>query len=685
MASDQSNSDNGFEIVPAPSSLPEKLRRMILTVFEPGQKFYNASQVGRIFHTNQEDALNALNALVHSGVLLVTEDLNYYVSKNLYDHDTKFVGIFITEPAEESVWGIYRQTISVIRKQLLPEKIQLIQTNLKQNFHEAFRQSRLLLKRGVDGIIFQCISSEYEYSKNKEIIELFERVGVPVVLMDKYFLNEPDNYSYVISDNELGGYLITQHLLKVGHKRLAFIRDAFSSSVFLREQGFRKALFELGMRCDESKIKVYHNLSELQSKIDDLIRAEKRPDAIVAANDLIANEIYINLARRGLGIPKDIAVVGFDDLPHASRLNPPLTTVRQNLVGMAKKSVQFLLERMEKFSKLPNETLAVELIIRDSCGHKQSKTTTPIISPKKTIHDTLSDSAPSSKPAPKSEPSIGILYCGFNNSDYFGRYYAEIISGMKEYEKDHEVHLIFSKPFSTKNEEYSAIKELVHSDIQGLFFLANHENQPPSQAELVFLFRRRIPFMVFSHSELSGIPCIAVDDRYGAYLATEHVIQSNRKYIGIVFPPQATRIADIRLHGCFEALDNYGVNDKYLKIFREELNPILSNFDAAFQWAMELDIETNPLDAILCYNDAFAWGIIAAFNERGIKIPEQVAIIGFDDVLQPESKVRSLTTVKVPKKEIGNQAIQQIYQRIKKQEFNNKILFRPELIIRQTG
>ena len=114
----------------------------------------------------------------------------------------------------------------------------------------------------------------------------------------------------------------------------------------------------------------------------DLIRAKERPDAIVAANDLIANEIYINLARRGLRIPQDISVVGFDDLPHASRLNPPLTTVRQNLVEMAKKSVQFLVERMQKFSKLPHETLAVELIVRESCGSKQSKTTTPINSPR---------------------------------------------------------------------------------------------------------------------------------------------------------------------------------------------------------------------------------------------------------------------------------------------------------------
>jgi DNA-binding LacI/PurR family transcriptional regulator len=685
MSSEKSRNNDGFEIVPAPSSLPEQLRRMILTVFKPGQKFYNVTQVSQIFHVSPEKAQNALNILVHSGVLKLSDDMNFHISDSLYEQDTKFVGIFITEPAEESVWSIYRQTISVIRQEFLPEKIQIIQTNLKQDFHEAFRQSKLLLKRHVDGIIFQCISSEYEYSKNKEIIELFERVRVPVVLMDKFFLNEPDNYSYVISENELGGYVITQHLLKLGHKRLAFIRDAFSSSVFLREQGFRKAQFELGVRCDESKIKVYHNLNELQSKIDELVRAKERPDAIVAANDLIANEIYINLARHGLRIPQDIAVVGFDDLPHAVRLKPPLTTVRQNLVEMGIKSVQFLMERLQNFAKLPNATLPVELIVRESCGIKLKKITTPISSPHPGNQDVLNDSAAVLKSEPVAETSIGIIYCGFEDNAYLKAYYDEIISGMKTFADQHAVKLIFSKPFTERNQEYSAIKNLVHSNIQGLFYLANHENQPPSQEELVFLFRRRIPFMIFSRFEISGIPCIAVDERYGAFLATEYIIQSNRKHFGLVLPPGATTLTDIRLHGCFEAIDHYGVNEKYLKIFQDELNPGLSNFDAAFRWALELDIETNPLEAILCYNDAFARGIIQAFNERGIQIPGQIAVIGFDDVADPASKVPPLTTIQVPKKDIGNQAIQQIFQQIQKQEYSDKLVFRPELVVRQSG
>jgi len=681
MSAEKPTDDNGFEVVPAPSSLPEQLRRMILTVFEPGQKFYNAAQVSRIFHISPEKAQEALNTLVQNGVLQLADDLHYRICTNLYAQDTKFVGIFITEPAEESVWSIYRQTISVIRKEFLTQNIQLIQTNLKQDFHEAFRQSKLLLKRHVDGVIFQCISSEYEYSKNKEIIELFERMRVPVVLMDKYFLNEPENYSYVISDNELGGYLITQHLLKLGRKRLALIRDAFSSSVFLREQGFRKAQFELGIRCDESKIKVFHNLNELQSKIDELIRGKEQPDAIVAANDLIANEIYINLARHGLRIPQDIAVVGFDDLPHAVRLNPPLTTVRQNLVEMGLKSVQFLLERMQKFGKLPNATLPVELIVRESCGYSHS--IPAILTSPKEIQDILTDSAP--KPSGSKEIAIGVLYCGFEDNDYLRAYYSEIISGMNAFAAVHSINLIFSKSFGIKNQEYLAIKELVHSNIQGLFYLANHENQPPSQAELVFLFRRRIPFMIFSHSEITGIPCVAVDDRYGAFLATEYIIRANRKHIGLVLPPQSTAQIDIRLHGCYEAIDQYGVNEKYLKIFQAELNPGLSNFDAAFRWAQELDIETNPLDAVLCYNDAVARGIIAAFSERGIKIPGQIAVVGFDDVIDPGSKGLPLTTIHVPKKDMGQQAVQQIFQRIQKQEFSSKMLFRPELVIRQSA
>ena len=191
--------------------------------------------------------------------------------------------------------------------------------------------------------------------------------------------------------------------------------------------------------------------------------------------------------------------------------------------------------------------------------------------------------------------------------------------------------------------------------------------------------------MIFSHSDISNVPCIAVDDRYGAFIATEHAIQSNRKYIGLILPQLETALTDIRLHGCFEAIDQYGVNEKNFQIFRNELNPGLSNFDAAFQWALEFDIETNPLEVILCYNDAFARGILKAFKERGISVPKQIAVIGFDDVSEPDSTVLPLTTLHVPKKDIGNQAIRQIFQKIQKKKFNDKMLFRPQLIIRQTG
>lgn len=689
----QNSQSTKLDLIHYPN-LTERLKHEILELFQPGQNFMSFRQIREQFQVRMPEIRQAISELMKEGFLYYKDGEHLCVTPEIYNPGTQPVGIFISEPIQQSAWGIYRQLVSVIQKNLAPYKIPIIQANLEANFREAYKQSKAVLEQDVAGVIYHCISSEYEYSKNKEIIELFERQKIPVVLLDKYFLNEPENYSYIVSDNEQGGYAITQHLLKRGYQRIAFVRDAFASSVFLREQGFRKALFNAGLRCDERLVKVIHNLREIGTKFDDLFKNPHPPEAVIAINDMLAHELYIYLARLGLRIPQDVAVVGFDDLPNASTLRPALTTVRQDFPQLGKMAVKFLLQRMTRFTQLPHITLPCQLVIRKSCGtshdlQKDKKSfTIPILSDS-SVTAPVEKKKKESRQAGLSTDTIGLVFCGFEQDPYLTYYYDRIIEGIKKQADSCHFQLRHSILFQTLEEQYKALKQLVRSNVKGLIFIATHDKRPPSQAELVFLYRRKIPFIILTHSDISNIPCLTLDDRHGSCLAMEHLILNQKKYIGTIFPVADEMVGAIRLRGCYDAIRKHKFESSRFFVFSEVLKEGFSHFEATYNWAKEINLERYPLDGLICYDDAIALGAIKGFVERNIAIPKQISIIGFDDIGENVNfniqKRIPLSTIHVPCSEIGVVATRQLIQKIQKKPTPSATLLKPTIVLRQSG
>ncbi|WP_028117318.1 LacI family DNA-binding transcriptional regulator [Ferrimonas senticii] len=170
-------------------------------------------------------------------------------------------------------------------------------------------------------------------------------------------------------DNLRGGYDATAHLLELGRKRIAFLGDAseHSPEFLQRYQGYAQALVAHGMalepRLQQSAITTenagYHAVNQL---FDDNIRF----DAIFAASDLIAIGAMQGIKERGLKIPADIAVVGFDDIQVAQFTSPPLTTVRQDPHLAGEALVESLVQQIAG-NRVSDITIPTELIIRQSC------------------------------------------------------------------------------------------------------------------------------------------------------------------------------------------------------------------------------------------------------------------------------------------------------------------------------
>jgi DNA-binding LacI/PurR family transcriptional regulator len=168
------------------------------------------------------------------------------------------------------------------------------------------------------------------------------------------------------TDNYLGGLLATRHLIERGCRDIAFFGDPKAIELTLRLDGARAAVAEAGgdVRLRETPTHLAAELSgaDIAAFLD---TADQVPDGIFAASDLIAMTTIQVLAGRGLSVPGEVKVVGYDDLPLAASSVPPLSTIRQDIADGARQLVDSLLKRIEG-KHTGSVVLNPELVVRSS-------------------------------------------------------------------------------------------------------------------------------------------------------------------------------------------------------------------------------------------------------------------------------------------------------------------------------
>jgi LacI family transcriptional regulator len=192
--------------------------------------------------------------------------------------------------------------------------------------------------------------------------------GIPLVVIDPANTPPPDIPS-VGATNWAGGLAATDHLLSLGHRRIGLItgfRDMLCSMA--RLDGYRSGLERAGLEVDPALIKYGDFQHEGGfARAVELLALPDRPTAIFAGSDQQAFGVYEAARQHGLRIPDDLSVVGFDDLPISRWASPPLTTVRQPLVGMGSAAAEMLGELIEGSPLRTNRVeLSTELLVRES-------------------------------------------------------------------------------------------------------------------------------------------------------------------------------------------------------------------------------------------------------------------------------------------------------------------------------
>ncbi len=224
-----------------------------------------------------------------------------------------------------------------------------------------------MLAQRVEGLLIVPTSDQ-----SRRHLNLVQQHKVPVVLIDRSV--EGFNYDLVEGDNLGGARRLVEHLLSLGHRRIAMLSGPLDISTSRdRLKGYRQALEDAGI--------VYEPELVIQTNVDQrggyeatrqLLQLPVRPQAVFSVNNLAAVGVVEAVREAGLTLPDDLALVCFEDIDYASVICPFLTVMAQPAESFGTLALQLLLDRISGRAVDPRHvSLSAELIVRESCGAKQ--------------------------------------------------------------------------------------------------------------------------------------------------------------------------------------------------------------------------------------------------------------------------------------------------------------------------
>ena len=234
----------------------------------------------------------------------------------------------------------------------------------------AWQLCRQYIERRVSGVFFAPLEFTSPGDDiNHRIAQALDDARIPIVLLDRDVTPYPrrGHHDLVGIDNRRAGFIITEHVLRLGSRRVAFVAQPnAAATVDAREAGYREALYAADVAIDRALI---HRLDPSDAGSVRQLMESARPDAVVCANDRTAGRLMQTLIKLGYAVPKDVRLVGIDDVEFAALLPVPLTTLRQPSRQIGDAALGAMLERVSRRGLVARDILLdVELIVRESCG-----------------------------------------------------------------------------------------------------------------------------------------------------------------------------------------------------------------------------------------------------------------------------------------------------------------------------
>lgn len=204
----------------------------------------------------------------------------------------------------------------------------------------------------------------------EKYIKGIKKLDIPIISVDNYYDNV--EVSSVVTANLEGSFTIVNYLINQGHEKIGFVGPInVTSSIFDRWAGYLKAMNKANLYVDPKFCMIDDSardnlMSDVEGMEERISKLEEYPTAWVCAGDRIAMALISALSKKGIRVPDDVSVVGFDDIASSAVIVPPLTTMRVRRADLAKVAVKRLINYNKDYLRFTNISVISELIERDS-------------------------------------------------------------------------------------------------------------------------------------------------------------------------------------------------------------------------------------------------------------------------------------------------------------------------------
>ncbi|MEH6407778.1 MAG: LacI family DNA-binding transcriptional regulator [Leeuwenhoekiella sp.] len=321
---------------------------------------YSPSTISRALNDNRSISKKTVKA-----VKAAAEEMGYRpnsIAASLRNNKSNTIGIMISRINRPFIASL----ISGVEERARKAGYNVIISQSNDKYENEINNAKALYDSRISGLVVSLAMETTDFSHFQQFVDL----GIPIVFVDRV----PEDFiSYrVVIDNYSSGYRATKHLIEQGCKRIAHFAGAQHRNVYSdRLKGYREALREFGLPIEDELIIEFKTLSfeEGTKATKKLLKMKNPPDGIFSSNDTAAVSAIIYAKKHGINVPQDLAIIGFNDDPLASIVDPGLSSVTHPAVKMGNLSAQRILDHSkDNYDENISEVtiLTTKLVIRES-------------------------------------------------------------------------------------------------------------------------------------------------------------------------------------------------------------------------------------------------------------------------------------------------------------------------------
>jgi DNA-binding LacI/PurR family transcriptional regulator len=278
----------------------------------------------------------------------------------------------------------------------------------------------------------------------------------------------------------------------------------------------------------------------------------------------------------------------------------------------------------------------------------------------------------------REQQTIGLVF-----RDIRSPFFSRVMHSVEEAAYKLGYHVLISNSSGKAEREDSQIARFRKFGVKGMI-IASMTHEYHATPAIRRMLHEHFPFVMVSYIAGDDIPFVGSDHELGGFMATNYLIKMGYQKIGYINGEKGNEVGNLRLQGYKRALEKHGRHIDERLLFRLRLRGEWYDYQSGFEIGKQFKkLKVQP-DAMFVYNDLAALGFEYSILEQGLRVPQDVAIVGFDDIESGQYAATPLTTIQQPTGIIGQQAMDVLVKQIEGKKGSFRRILKPKLIIRDS-